>query len=405
MQRYDLAIIGGGLVGAGLALALRHTGLKLALIDAKLPSHHDPRLFALNNGSCHFLETLELWQQLLPHATPIHQVHVSNQGHFGAVRLRREEVNVAALGHVIPAGKIEEIMHTAVSAASSIDVYRPALLKALKQEKGSAVLTLTTDAGELQLASGIVIGADGTESAVRKLVGIQASVFDYQQSAIVTRTRLQRAHDHIAYERFTRDGAIAMLPLTGTECATIWTASNSKIAELMVQDNQAFLNSLQTEFGYRLGRLQDITQRHTFPLRMMRAEKAAAGCVFLLGNSAHTLHPIAAQGFNLALHELNLLVTGITEKIAQQETFTALDLLKISEQTQKQQAMSIGLSHRLAQAFSADSLPMNAILSLGMLGLDIAPSAKKKFINLFLGRTSRTICAQTIYEQTITTGS
>lgn len=403
MQCYDITIVGGGLVGAGLALALRDTGLKLALIDAKLPQAQDPRLFALNNGSCQFLENLGLWQTLSLHATPIHEVHVSNQGHFGAVRLKREEVELAALGHVIPAGKIEEAMHTAVSTSSTIHVYRPALLQALQQENGGAILTLKTDAGEQQIASAVVIGADGTESAVRKLAGIQANVFDYGQSALVTRTTLRRPHAQIAYERFTRDGAIAMLPLIGEECATIWTASTTKIAELMAQDEQAFLQTLQTEFGYRLGRLQKIAQRHTFPLRMVRAEQATAGCVFLLGNSAHTLHPIAAQGFNLALHELNLLMQGILQKTSQQQSLTALDLQKISEQTQKQQTVSMGLSHRLAQIFSNDSLPQSAVLQLGMIGLDIALPMKKKFINLFLGRTPR-VSAQKIYEKNITTG-
>lgn len=392
MQHYDIAIIGGGLVGAGLALALRDTGLTLALIDAKLPSHSDPRLFALNNGSCQFLAELGLWEMLVPHAAPIHQVHVSNQGHFGAVRLQREEVNLQSLGHVVPAGKIEEAMHSAVNDASAIHVYRPALLQAIQQENGGASLTLTTDAGVQTIASQIVIGADGTESAVRKLAGIAAKVFDYEQSAIVTRIGLSRSHAHIAYERFTRDGAIAMLPLQGEECASIWTADKQKIASLLAQDDREFLYSLQTEFGYRLGRLQYVAKRHMFPLRMVQAEQAATGCVFLLGNSAHTLHPIAAQGFNLALHELKILVSSFKQKAKCQEAISAFGLLKISEQTQKQQRISIGLSHRLAQVFSTDSLPMHAALSVGMLSLDIALPVKKKFINLFLGRTPREQC-------------
>lgn len=380
MTTYDLIIVGGGLVGAGLAVALRHSGLKIALIDARLPSSNDPRLFALNSGSCQFLENLSLWPQLVPHASPIHQVHVSNQGHFGAVRLHREDVSMPALGYVIPAYHIEAALNEELASLANCTVYRPAKLEHLHQQDNTAQLKISTEDEEIILQAPIVIGADGTESTVRKQLNIYTELFDYQQSAIVTKTRLKRNHQHIAYERFNSHGAIAMLPLINDECATIWTADNAVVSQLMELSDAAFLEKLQQEFGYRLGRLQAIQKRHVFPLRMVRAEKAIEQCVFLLGNSAHTLSPIAAQGFNLALYEVAMLAEGIMEKVQRKEVFNADDLQKISAQTQKQQAVSIGVSHRLSRLFSGD-LPMAGLAAqLGMMGLDVATPVKKRFI-------------------------
>ncbi len=412
---FDIIIIGGGLVGAGLAAALRDTDLRIALVDARIPSNEDPRLFALNSSSCQFLENLGLWPQLSPYAAPIHQVHVSYQRHFGAVRLCREDVQLSSLGHVIPARYIEAALNeqlvmdpadkprddaafssNALSAGSintqrrgCFTLIRPATLKSLQQQNQEAELIIDTKGEEKIIRAALVIGADGTESTVRKQLNIAADVFDYEQSAIVTRTILKRSHESIAYERFTALGAIAMLPLQGNECATIISAKSDSISHLMTLSDVDFLQVLQKEFGYRLGRFEHIGRRHVFPLQMVRAEKMVDGCVFLLGNAAHTLHPIAAQGFNLALYEVATLAEGILEKVRQQEEVTAADLQKMSEKTQKQQAASIGMSHRLSRLFSADSLLVNLLLQMGMVFFDVATPVKKRFIKGMIGRMGR----------------
>jgi 2-octaprenyl-6-methoxyphenol hydroxylase len=389
-MRFDLIVIGGGLVGAGLVTALRHAGLRVALVDARLPNNDDPRLFALNEGSCQFLKNLGLWSHLASHATPIHQVHVSYQGHFGAVRLHHNDVHLPSLGSVIPARFIEAALNEALASLPHFTLYRPATLKTLKQQENEVILTLETEAGEKIIRAPIVIGADGTNSTVREqLPTITTETFDYKQSALVTKIELRRSHHHIAYERFTTHGAIAMLPLPENECATIWTADNEMITQLMAASDDVFLQTLQKEFGYRLGRLQKITKRHVFPLRMIRAEKSVEQGVFLLGNSAHTLHPIAAQGFNLALYEVAVLVEGLMEKIASHDAFSAADLQQIVTQTQKQQATSMGVSHRLARLFSSHSPFVSVALQLGMIGLDIASPVKKKFIEEVMGRRGR----------------
>lgn len=388
-MHYDLIIVGGGLVGAGLAAALRQTGLQIALIEARAPRNNDPRLFALNSGSCQFLQNLGLWPKLIDHATPIHQVHVSQQGHFGAVRLHCKDVQLPTLGHVIPARYIEAALSDMLSESPSITLYCPAKLMSLHQQNKQVNIVLETEEGEKTLQSAIVIGADGAESTVRTQLNIPTNILDYEQSAIVTRLSLQRSHHHVAYERFNAQGAIAMLPLANHECAMIWTANNAVISDLMSLSDELFLQTLQKEFGYRLGRLQKITQRHVFPLRMVRAEKVVEQSVLLLGNSAHSLHPIAAQGFNLALYEVAVLVESIVEKMHRHESLTTIDLQKITERIQSKQAISIGMSHRLAQLFSKDSFFKNIFLQLGMIGLDVAIPIKKQFIKTVIGRTGQ----------------
>lgn len=397
-MHYDLVIIGGGLVGASLALSLckspLSTDFKIALVDARIPTNTDPRLFALNYASCEFLKSLELWQQLEPHAAPIHNVHVSYQGHFGAVRLNRKAVALPFLGHVIPAYQIETLLNDVLAHQSArnthLTIYRPAELIQLEQKNNKAFLKIVCEDANsnqtIMIETPLVIGADGAASTVRTQSSISQKTVDYQQSAIVTRTQLQRAHHHIAYERFYAQGAIAMLPLINRECATIWTLDKKSADELMQLSDSEFLSVLQKEFGYRLGKLLSIKTRHMFPLKMVRAEKMVDQCVMLLGNAAHSLHPIAAQGFNLALYEVALLSKCIRQKLSCQSVLQMCDLQQVSELMQKKQATSIGVSHRLSTLFADQSLLKSITLPMGMLGLDIIEPLKKKFVNTMAGR-------------------
>lgn len=386
-MRFDLIIVGGGLVGAGFAAALAQSSLRIALIDASVPSNNDPRLFALNEGSCQFLKNMGVWDKLRDYATSISQVHVSRRGRFGAVRLHHQDVGLPALGNVIPAKYIEAALSERLATLPNITLYRPARLQQLTQDAHGATLHISTEDGEKILHTSLVIGADGTDSTVRKLLNIPADLNDYQQSALVTRTTLQRSHQHIAYERFVEDGAIAMLPLGENECATIWTADNQVITELTALSDHDFLQRLQTTFGYRLGRLQSIAQRHMFPLRLMKATKMTEGCVCLIGNAAHTLHPIAAQGFNLALYEVAMLVEGVLCILEQNRLPHALDMQMLCEKVMQQHSFSINTSHRLATVFNTESAWMSAAVQWGMVGLDIATPLKNKLLQKMMGRT------------------
>lgn len=386
----DIIIVGGGLVGAGLALALQSSGVKIALIDARLPSANDPRLFAMNYGSCQFLTNLGLWPLLANHAAAIHQVHVSIKGRFGAVRLNREEVQLTSLGHVIPANHIEAAINDALAKCAeenrNIQIFRPATVKTIQQYKSHADVTLISDNQSITLQAKIIIGADGTISTVREQAGIPTEKLNYQQSAIVTKTQLQRSHKQVAYERFTEHGTIAMLPLTNNQCATIWTGNNDIINNLSKLSDELFLKTIQQEFGYRLGRFMSISTRHQFPLQMVRAKTNWQQHILLIGNAAHTLHPVAAQGFNLALYEVAVLADYVHENL---NTLSAENMAFALKKAAKQETVSTNVSHYLSDIFMERSKFATVGLQLGMASFDTLLPIKKKFIEQMTGRSGR----------------
>jgi len=389
MQHYDLIIVGGGLVGTGLAVALRDAGMRIALIDARTPSHDDPRLFGLNIGSCNFLKNLGVWEDLSQHAFAIHEVHVSSKGHFGSVRLTNDDIHLPSLGYVIPAKWLELTLNAKLQSQTHCTLYQPATVLSLDLQPNKSVLTVKQDQAEISLSAPIVIGADGTSSTIREQCHINADIHDYQQTAIVTKLTLKRPHLHTAHERFVTQGAIALLPLNHEECACIWSAATTHADELMSLSEANYVHALQTHFGTRAGKFIRITKRHQFPLRMVKAETAVKDGVYLLGNAAHTFHPIAAQGFNLAMYEVAVLVEAILKKRELHEPFTSKDLLTVYEQTQKQQSVSLRISHGLSDGLFGSTFFQGIALPIGLTGLNILTPIKKHFLNRMLGRSGR----------------
>lgn len=388
-MRYDVIIVGGGLVGSSLALALRDLPLSVALVEARLPTSEDPRLFALNISSIQLLSHLGLWPAIEKEASPINAVHVSHRGHFGAVRLNASDADLPTLGHVVPAYCIEAAIHEALLAETRITRYCPARVVAVQPGDTETQLTLTTESGELTLSSSLIIGADGTESTLRDALNIPTETIDYHQSAIVARIGVSEAHRGIAYERFADGGALAMLPLPDQTCASIWSAPTDQATQLMQLNDADYLAACQRVMGHRLGRLLSMSPRAHFPLRMKRALSGVSSHVFLLGNALHTLHPIAAQGFNLALYEVATLVEGFVQGLARGETITPHTLQTLSERTQAQQTISVGVSDRLARVFTKPQPGLSTLAGFCMLGLDCLPPLKKLFIQRMTGRAGR----------------
>lgn len=387
---YDLIIVGGGLVGASLALALRHLPLKIALIDARLPSLDDARLFGLNISSVTLLKKLKVWDALTMHSEAIREVHVSCEGAFGALRLRAEEANVSELGYVVPAFQLETVIQDVLLTMESLTLYRPASLVDLKQNAETTTLIVNQAEETLSLTAPLIIGADGTESTLRMLLAIPTETKDYHQTAIVTRFDLNRPHHGKAYERFCDGGAIAMLPLPEKRCASIVSVDTAKANALLAMSDDDYRAYCQRHMGYRLGRLMTVGKRMSYPLRMKQAKQAVAGQVLLLGNALHTLHPIAAQGFNLALFEVACLVERIQWHLTHQQPLTASLLSRVNEHIQKQQQSSIFISDQLARLFSKPIMGLSSLAGLGMAGFDCFPSLKKQFITLMLGRANQT---------------
>lgn len=374
-MQFDLMIIGGGMVGATLAAVLKNTDVRVAMVDAASPSStEDERLIALNDASVSLFENSGIWPRLLPHAAPIKQVHVSQRGRFGIARIDASVVDLPALGFVVPAKYINEALETHLSDAKNITFIRPATLESLLQDDSGVELSVKTSKNLQDYKAKLVIGADGSYSTVRALLHIPTETMDYQQSALVTTTTLSRDHHHIAYERFLDEGALAMLPLQGNKVATIWTASNHVIAGLMKLSDQDFLRELQQHFGYRLGRLESIGKRAIYPLKMIKAKYQHKQHVCLIGNAAHTVHPIAAQGLNLALYEVAVVASALLEK-------NPLLMDNIGKHFFSQK-----LSHRLTWLFASDMFVLNQVRQAGLVGLDLMTGLKKRFATKTIGR-------------------
>lgn len=379
-MKYDIAIVGGGMVGAAFALALKNSPRKVALIDAAPTHANDHRLIALNKASCDFFKKLEIWPELKDHAASIDEVHVSTRGSFGTTRILAAEMNVEQLGYVVPAREINNALYAALEPLENIDVLRGAKLTTLSQTDSEVDLTLLTESGQELITANIVIGADGTFSTTRELLDIPAETIDYHQKALVTITDLQRDHDHIAYERFLSKGAIAMLPLTDQRAATIWSGDEKIIDELLALSDNDFLKKLQETFGFRLGKLIKTHTRFSYPLKYVRVKNPIKGRVILIGNAAHTVHPVAAQGLNLALYEVDVLTKHFSQKTPDNLSLQNLpDFLS-------QQTVSLNVSHQLTQLFSVDFFPITMARQIGMMGLDICLPIKKRLSKRLLGQ-------------------
>jgi 2-octaprenyl-6-methoxyphenol hydroxylase len=376
----DVTIIGSGMVGMTLACALKASQAKIALVDAA-PCHAmtPHRLIALNGASYHLFKNIGLGDVLTQYGTPIQKIHVSHRGHFGSVRLSAEEMGYSMIGCVIPEKYIVQGLSGLLSRSENITCYRPEKLTAIEQDHEKNSVTLFTDQRELH--SKIVIGADGTHSTVRALLKIDITAHDYYQSALVAEVNLSRSHMNVAYERFQESGAIAMLPLLNNTAAMIWTAPNDHIESLKRLDDPLFLKELQDCFGYRLGRFQSISHRATYPLLMQSAVEQIKGRVLLLGNAAHTMHPIAAQGLNTALHETTQLIDYLISLPFFDDAFQHFSF-NVSP-------VNFGstVSHGLACLFSKKGWWLNPVRSVGMIGFDLCSFAKARFTQYAMGET------------------
>lgn len=394
MTTYDIFICGAGPVGTTLALALSHLPLNIYINDAnslktEITNIEDGRSIALTLGSMQILQSIGVWSTLRAFASAIDKVHVSERGRFGATRINAKDEKVPALGYVVPAEllwvTLNKLLLQQVHASKIMLMEAAKVTQMVKVAEGWEII-LQTGETTRKIHSRLVVAADGTHSTIRTLQNIAVQEKDYEQSAISTTVKLQQLHQNVAYERFLKEGAIALLPLMNERSALIWTATHQKIKELISLSDTDFLAQVQEVFGYRLGRFQSVTKRYTFPLKMLFAPEQVREGLVLLGNAAHTIHPIAAQGFNLGLSDVAALAEIINEAVDRQEDFSSLASLEKYQQLQKpRQEKIIHFTDKLTRVFSQDFLLFNLMRSGAFLALDIFPSLKRRLSKPLIG--------------------
>ena len=397
MSEVDLAIVGGGLVGASLAIALRPTGLRVALVegvapDASLQPSFDDRTTALGNGTRRTFEALGLWQAIAPHAAPIRAIHVSDAGRFGFARLEAGAEGIEAFGYVVTNRALGAVLRAALADLPALDLRMPARVE--RVEIGAERVELHLAGAADPLRARLVVAADGAHSLVRQSAGLPAAVEDYGQVAIVAHVAAARRSDGTAYERFTPTGPLAVLPLHDGHFGIVWTLEPADAERVMALPDADYLVELQQCFGWRVGRLLRVGRRNAYPLRLTRAGQVAGARSVLVGNAAQALHPVAGQGFNLGLRDVATLAELLAER-AGKPGFDAGAPELLAAFAARRTADRDGVTRftdGLVKLFGDGRPGVGAARDLGLLLFDLSPTAKAALSRLswgFAGRTPR----------------
>ncbi|MBM4217033.1 MAG: 2-octaprenyl-6-methoxyphenyl hydroxylase [Gammaproteobacteria bacterium] len=398
-SQVDVAIVGGGLVGVSLALALAPTGLKTALIEGVAPDANaqpsfDDRTTALGNGTRRSFEALGIWSQVAPKAAPIYRIHVSDAGRFGFARLEAREHGIDAFGYVVTNRVLGTALRVAMTALPDLELRMPAKCSGVALHEGD--VELATEPAASPLRARLVVAADGADSKVRAAAGLVATLEDYRQVAIVSHVRSSRPADGTAYERFTPEGPFAVLPLFDGAYGVVWTLAPEAAERVLALSDKDYLAALQGEFGWRIGRLLSVGQRNAYPLRLSRAETLTGQRVVLIGNAAQGLHPVAGQGFNLGLRDAATLAELLAEVVRRDGSRADVGSPEIlREFASRRVADRDGVTRftdGLVKLFGDTRPGVLLLRDLGLLLFDLSPTAKQALSRLswgFAGRTPR----------------
>jgi 2-octaprenyl-6-methoxyphenol hydroxylase len=383
------------MVGASLVRALSGQGLRIGVIEAvrfakrSVPGYDD-RAIALAHGTQRLFSGMQLWDRLSEAATPIHRIHVSDRGHYGFTRMEREEEGLEALGYVIPARVMVQVLGEVVRTQKGVDLYCPAELEELDIGQQAVTATIRVQDTQHSLSAALVVAADGAGSVIRDRLDIAVDEHDYAQTAIITNITPQLPHGNTAFERFTDTGPLAMLPMSGQRCAVVWTVDTRDSAAVMGLSDTAFLSRLQERFGFRLGRLERVGRRQAWPLHLVRARESVRHRLALVGNAAHTLHPIAGQGFNLGARDVAVLAEVLVDARRASRDFGARDVLeRYGAWRRHDQQRVTAFTDGMARMFSLPLPAFSVVRSAGMVALDLLPPAKRLLTRLTMGRAGR----------------
>lgn len=399
-MQQEVIIVGGGMVGLSLALMLAKSNIAVKLLeaiqypnydDANLAPYHssfDARNSALSRRSVQIYQELGLWDALQEHAVPILEVHITEQGSFGKARLQAEQEKVESFGQVIENAWLGRVLLTQVRAEPLIELIDGVKVTSLTQDADLAYLEAQRGSEVLQLQSKLVIAADGRDSFCRKALGIGVDEHDYDQVAIVTTVQTSKPHNHVGFERFSPLGPLALLPLPGEyRRSVVWPVKKGTEHEWLGEDNdQHFLDALQQTYGDRAGKFQKTGRRFSFPLSQVLAEKQAVGRVVLMGNAAHTIHPVAGQGFNLCMRDAYVLVRYLKEQLAQQADLGDAAMLQDYEKSRlTDQQRVIKFCDSVVRGFSNQNPVLKLLRNTGLIAFDTIPGIKPLVANYAMG--------------------
>jgi 2-octaprenyl-6-methoxyphenol hydroxylase len=411
-QSFDIVIAGGGLVGATLALALSQSVpyLSIAIVEAVSPNSNnqpsfDRRTLAIAQGSRALLEDYGVWSRVKEHAEPIHKIHVSDRGHIGKSYLKAEQFNLSALGFVVEARHLGKQLidsleprspelnkehspelnkeHSLEPSKKNVMWFCPAKIAKINEHQDHLNLTLDNDQ---ILQAKLLLVADGGQSQTRQLLKIDNHVSDYHQAAIIANVEVKNGHDNQAFERFTKSGPMALLPLTNNRYSLVWCVEPDIVDSMLAWHDEQFLAELQSAFGYRAGELIKVGNRFSYPLALNVANDIVSHRVALVGNSSHTIHPIAGQGFNLGMRDIEALRQLITQCTRDGQDIGSYAALRQYQQMRQQDLdRVINMTDSLVRLFSNDNKMLALARTMGLLTMQMFDNLKQPLANQAMG--------------------
>lgn len=395
VTQVDIAIVGGGLVGASLACALapliERAGIRVAVIEpsslalegrAAYQPSFDERSSAIAYGSRRHFEHMGLWERLSAHAEPIRHIHVSQRGRLGVTRLSAQEAGLDALGYVIPNAWMGQVMLSRL-AELPIDWRCLASVASMQPTKNGYRLTL--EDGQC-LETGLTVLADGGRSPLKAQLGIEDESFEYHDHAVIANVTLSQPHHNVAYERFDSVGPMALLPLSGNDMALVWTMPAAAADGVMAMGDMDFLAALQQRFGERVGYFCHVGARHRYPLSKRHAREQIRPHLAILGNAAHALHPVAGQGFNLALRGVMDLSRTLSSSIDAGLPIGNIASLECFEQQRQRDRQRIAEgSHWLVTLFGIDNTALAHVRGAGLGALNLVGPLRRTFMRYAMG--------------------
>lgn len=383
------------MAGATLALAISHLTqgkVPVTLVEATAPASRshpgfDGRAIALAAGTCQQLAAINLWPYLQECATAITHVHVSDRGHASFVSLDAADHGVSALGQVVELHDIGQRLFTLLKKAPGVKLCCPAKVTDVVRNQQDVQVTLSN--GDT-LTAQLLVAADGSRSSVAASCGVQWQTQDYQQVAVIANVATQQPHLGRAYERFTEHGPLALLPMSAGRSSLVWCHPLADKARVDGWDDRQFIAELQQAFGWRLGRITQVGQRHSYPLQLQASSQHAAHRLALVGNAAQTLHPIAGQGFNLGLRDvMSLAETVAASWRAGEDVGSYATLTRYQQRRQPDAAATIGITDTLVRLFANRYTPLVAGRSLGLMAMDSLPLVRNLLAERTLGWVER----------------
>jgi 2-octaprenyl-6-methoxyphenol hydroxylase len=397
-NHYDIVIVGGGMVGSSLALALVPLGLRIAIVElipraAVSQPSFDDRSTALSRSTQRMFEAMGLWGDILAAATPITHIHISDRGRFGFAHIDAEEQGVEALGYVVINRVLGSVLQESLNDVAKLDILCPARVVATKLGPDKAVVTVDEDGAQRDLTCELLVAADGSNSAMRSMIGITADQVSYEQRAVIGNLLPELPLQNHAYERFTEHGPLAILPVADGRAGFVWNVQERDADRVLSLSDEEFLAELQQTFGNRLGTFSRVGKRASYPLSLSKALRLTAQRAVLVGNSAHGLHPAAAQGFNLGLRDVAALCDCLADlKFATADSFDAGDpsiLERYSSWRRSDQKKLVRFTDGLVHLFGHSAAPVKSLRNLGMLGFDLIPGVRKTFAKHTMGLAGR----------------